>query len=154
MIAQSINTIRLPIKEGIVSKTFAIIAALMSLGLSACASSGAKVTEQQLSQIQVGKSTYNDVVAALGKPTTTTFSSTGTRTAIYSYSQVSTRPETFIPVVGAFVGGADVKSNSVILMFNAQGILSQYSGSGSAIGTGSNLEAGITPERTEAQPRQ
>ena len=132
----------------------AIVTAIFSLALNACAASGAKVTEQQLSQIQVGKSTYNDVIASLGKPTTSTFSSNGTKMAIYSYAQVSTRPETFIPIVGAFVGGADVKSNSVILMFNSQGILTQYSGSGTALGTGTGLESGVAPERTEAQPRQ
>ena len=128
--------------------------ALAALVLSACASSGAKVTEQQLSQLKAGTTSWADMVAILGQPTSSTFTSQGTRMAIYSYAQVTTRPETFIPIIGAFVGGADIKSNAVALSFDRNGKLMNYSGSASAIGTGMGAASGITPERTESQPRQ
>ena len=135
-------------------KSYFLAVALSALVLSGCASSGAKVTEQQLSQMKAGTTTWNDMVAMLGQPTSSTFSSQGTRMAIYSYAQVTTRPETFIPIIGAFVGGADMKSSAVVLSFDRDGKLTNYSGSASAIGTGTGAESGVGPERTDAQPRQ
>jgi len=128
--------------------------ALISAVLAGCAASGAKVSEQQLAQLKVGETTWGDMVAVLGQPTSSSFTSQGTRMAMYSYAQVSTRPETFIPFVGAFVGGADVKSNGVALMFGKDGKLASYSGHSSALGTGMGAASGVAPERTEAQPRQ
>ena len=71
-----------------------------------------------------------------------------------SYAQVTTRPETFIPIVGGFVGGADVKSNAVYLVFGQDGKLMNFSGSASAMGTGMGVASGVGAARTEAQPRQ
>ncbi len=133
----------------------ALAAALVSaVILAGCAASGAKVSEQQLTQMKVGQTTWNDMVSVLGQPTSATFNSAGTRTAIYTYTQVTTRPETFIPYVGAFVGGADTKADSVMLTFGQDGKLQNYQGSTTAMGTGTGLEAGTTPERTDAQPRR
>jgi membrane-associated protease RseP (regulator of RpoE activity) len=47
-----------------------------------------------------------------------------------------------------------VKSNAVALSFDQNGKLMNYSGSASAIGTGMGAASGVTPERTESQPRQ
>jgi hypothetical protein len=63
------------------------ILALGLLGLLAgCAASGVKVSEQQAQSFKVGTSTYNDVVAALGPPTSTTVNSDGIRMAAYNYT--------------------------------------------------------------------
>jgi hypothetical protein len=68
--------------------------------LSGCAAAGVQVTEQQAQAFQVGRSTYADVVSALGEPTSVTSSSKGGRVAVYAYSAVSSRPQNFIPYVG------------------------------------------------------
>ena len=136
-------------------KCSALFAAVIcTVILAGCAASGAKVTEQQLAQMKVGQTTWNDMVATLGQPTSSAFTSQGMRTAIYSYAQVTTRPETFIPIVGGFVGGADVKSNAVYLVFGQDGKLMNFSGSASAMGTGMGVASGVGAARTEAQPRQ
>jgi len=131
-----------------------LIAALAAAILVGCATSGAKVTEQQIAQLKVGETTWSDMVALLGQPTSSTVTSQGTRMATYSYAQVTTRPETFIPFVGVFVGGADIKSNGVSLMFGKDGKLKNYSASASTMGTGMGAASGVSSERTEAQPRQ
>jgi hypothetical protein len=48
------------------------LAAVMGVAgvLAACAASGVQVTEQQAQSFQVGRSTYSEVIAALGEPTT------------------------------------------------------------------------------------
>jgi hypothetical protein len=65
---------------------------LVVLGLSGllvgCAAAGVKVSEQQAQSFKVGGSTYNDVVATLGAPTTTTLNADGTRIAAYNYETV------------------------------------------------------------------
>src|SRR6266850_1549897 len=85
--------------------------------LSGCAASGVQVTEQQAQGFQVGRSTYAEVVAALGDPTTVNSSSKGDRTAVYSYSAISSRPQNFIPYIGPWVSGYDTKSSAVTFVF-------------------------------------
>jgi hypothetical protein len=63
--------------------------------LAGCASVGTKVSEQQAQSFQVGKSTYSDVVATLGNPTSTTTNSSGTKVAIYSYGGCASAPAEF-----------------------------------------------------------
>jgi hypothetical protein len=77
------------------------ILALGLLGLLVgCAASGVKVSEQQAETLKVGISTYNDVIAALGPPTSTTVNADGTRIAAYSYASMRSQPQEFIPHLG------------------------------------------------------
>jgi outer membrane protein assembly factor BamE (lipoprotein component of BamABCDE complex) len=110
--------------------------------LSACASSGHKVNPTAISQFENGKTTYEQVIAALGAPTTDVIASDGKRTFIYSYAEYKTRPETFIPYIGAFVGGSDVASSAVIFKFAANGTLVDYSSANSQRGIGLGLAGG------------
>lgn len=76
----------------------------------------------------------------------------GTTMLMYVYSEVSTRPSTFIPIVGAFVGGMDTKSNSVTLRFDKDGKLLYYSSSEIALGTASGIAVDAAPVTN--QPRK
>lgn len=123
--------------------------------LSGCAASGVQVKEEQLSQFERGKTTTQEVLSALGPPSHSTLMPNGNRIFIYSYAQIQTRPETFIPFVGAFVGGADMKTNSATLIFDGRGILQSVSASSGATGTGMGLASGTgAPERVPEQPKQ
>lgn len=124
------------------------------LSLTACAASGVQIKPEQLSKFERGKTTYQDVVASLGKPNFTTMTADGTRTATYVYAESSIRPATFIPIVGAFAGGADMRSNSVMIMFDRDGVLQNYTASEGAMGTATGLSSGAIPTRVENQPRQ
>jgi outer membrane protein assembly factor BamE (lipoprotein component of BamABCDE complex) len=125
------------------------------MALCACAASGVQVKEEQLKEFQAGKTTMSEVVAKLGQPTTNMMGPDGSRTLVYSYAQVQTPPETFIPIVGAFAGGADVKSNAVVLAFTPDGILKTTTSSSTRVGSGTGLASGTgAPERVPDQPKQ
>lgn len=123
--------------------------------LLGCAASGVQVKEEQLNQFEVGKATVADVVRALGQPNQNVLMSDGSRMLIYSYAEVQTRPETFIPFAGAFVGGADVRTNTAMLRFDQSGSLLSKSASSGGTGTGMGMSSGTgMPTRIENQPRQ
>ena len=126
-------------------------------GLTGCAAAGVQVTDQQAQSFKVGRSTYADVVAQLGQPTTVSTSTNGQRVAVYSYAAMSARPQNFIPYIGPFVAGYDTQSSAVMFIFDARGILRETSSTQSNHGIGANLAAG-TPlgaggTGAAAQPR-
>jgi hypothetical protein len=111
----------------------------LALLVAGCASSGVKVTEEQAQSFQVGRSTYGEVIAALGEPTTVSTSSNGNRIAVYSYAAVSSRPQNFIPYIGPLVAGYDTRASAVTFTFDQRGVLMNTTSSQSNLGTGVNL---------------
>jgi outer membrane protein assembly factor BamE (lipoprotein component of BamABCDE complex) len=114
--------------------------------LMGCMSSGVKVTETQLSKFRVGQTTSQQVVAALGQPTTSNVSSTGERTLVYTFFHYQTRPESLIPYVGPFVGGADTSNTNVVFVFNRSRLLERYDSSSGASGMSTGILSGARPE--------
>lgn len=121
--------------------------------LVACASSGVKVTQEKVESLQKGKTTYAEVIRDFGNPTSSTVSANGTKIVSYSYFGYQTRPETFIPFVGAFVGGADTEHSMVMLTFDDRGILKDYTATQGGSGVGRNLE-GFSQDRKEVRQVQ
>jgi S1-C subfamily serine protease len=101
------------------SVMFAVLAAI----LAGCVSSGTKVDQAQVSKFVAGQTTYDQIVAALGQPNAVAVAADGRRAATYSYVHSQARPESFIPLVGAFVGGADATAQSVTFVFDQAGVL-------------------------------
>src|ERR1700722_2049595 len=91
-------------------------------GLTGCASAGVKVDQSKMAQFHKGQTTYSDVIAALGAPSQSSVDDMGNRSISYIYTSTQARPETFIPVVGAFVGGADTENNMAAFYFDSQRI--------------------------------
>jgi hypothetical protein len=110
--------------------------------LTGCAASGVKVTEEQAESFKVGVSSYSDVVTSLGPPTSTSVSSNGARTAVYTYAAVRSQAQNFIPYIGGFVAGYDTQKSDVAFTFDQRGILTNMSSTQTGIGTGANLAAG------------
>lgn len=106
--------------------------------LSACMSYGTKVDQGKVSQFVKGKTTYSEVVQQLGKPNQSTINADGTRTAMYFYAQSQANAASFIPYVGAFMGGTQSENTNVILTFDKNSVLTSYSASegGASMGTG------------------
>jgi hypothetical protein len=131
------------------------ILGIVALGaaLAGCASSGVQVTQEQAQSFKVGSSTYTDVVAALGQPTSTTMTSAGLKYAVYSYAAVSSRPQNFIPYIGPLVSGYDTKSSAVTFTFDGRDVLTNMTSTQSNLGTGANLAAGGQPAAPTQQPR-
>jgi len=128
-----------------------LIAALV---LAGCAASGVKVTDEHIASLKAGESTESQVVAQLGAPTMRMRLSDGTSIMVYSYSEVQVRPSTFIPIVGAFAGGSDMRSNTVTLRFDRDGKLIDTTSSQTNYGTGTGLAAGAVSQEPTQQPRQ
>ncbi len=110
--------------------------------LTDCAASGVKVSEQQAEAFKVGTSTYSDVVASLGAPTTTTLDAKGNRTAAYNYASMRSQPQNFIPYIGGLVAGYDKQSSSVTFAFDQKGVLTGTTSSQTGTAIGTNLAAG------------
>ena len=121
--------------------------------LTACAATGTQVKESQLQEFKKGKTTLQEVTAQLGTPNTNIAMSDGSRMACYIYAKASARPESFIPYVGAFVGGTDTVSNTVCMTFDKNEKLQSYTASSSQSGSGYGLEAG-SPNSRRAEPKE
>lgn len=130
-----------------------LIALVACAVLAGCAASGVKVSDEQAQSFVVGKSTYADVVGALGAPTTTSTSSNGMRVAVYSYAAVQSRPQNFLPYIGPLVAGYDSSSSAVTFTFDARGVLANTTSTQNNQGTGANLAAGGAQAPPTAQPR-
>ncbi|HVP86084.1 MAG TPA: hypothetical protein VMS78_15290 [Rhizomicrobium sp.] len=126
-----------------------LLCALLCAALMGCVASGTQVKEQQLSQFKAGETTYQQVIGTLGPPNSSSLMPDGTRMIAYTYVQAAARPESFIPIVGPFVGGADVHSNMVMFRFNADGKLMDFTSTATQVGSGRNLEAGSPPSRND-----
>jgi hypothetical protein len=126
-----------------------LILALLFL-TTACASAGVKVDQSKMAQFHKGQTTYDDVIAALGKPSQSSVDDMGNRSISYIYASTQARPETFIPVVGAFVGGADTENSAATFNFDARGILVKSSQTQGGMGVGTNLE-GMSQDRKDVR---
>lgn len=101
-----------------------ILAAI--LALSGCAtSSGVQISQDQLKDFRVGVTTEAEVLKSLGVPTTVLNMQEG-KMLIYSYYQTKVRAESFIPIVGAFVGGTDSHGGSVTIFLNPDGTIKSF----------------------------
>ena len=128
----------------------ALIAALLVAG---CVSTGVRVKDEQLASFVPGETTKQEVLAALGKPTTQVRNADGTSMIMYMHTEAKARPATYITIVGAFVGGADSSSSQVMLNFDREGLLVGHSSSESAYGTGTGFSAGQV-DSVPDQPRK
>lgn len=121
-----------------------------ALCLSACASSGIKVDQSKLAQFHKGETTYPEVIQTLGKPSQTMITG-NSKIIVYSYFSTQARPETFIPIVGAFAGGADSENSVVTMTFDNNDVLQNLTSSQGSTGTGSGFEAYSQPRTQQPE---
>jgi outer membrane protein assembly factor BamE (lipoprotein component of BamABCDE complex) len=121
--------------------------------VSALMSTGREVTQDQLARFQRGVTTQDEVIAKLGQPTSSTISASGQRELAYVFMHTQVRPETFIPIVGSFVGGGDTRMSQVVFTFDPAGKLVDYRATESNVGTGMGLAGGSYQTRTD-QPAE
>ena len=117
--------------------------------LAGCATVGREITKDQIATFEKGKTTLSQVTIALGQPTTTTILQDGRQVIDYSFAHAQTRPETFIPFIGALVGGMDVRATHVRFTFDQHRILETFVHSETNTGSGYGLAGGQyqTPNR-------
>lgn len=102
---------------------------LMALVVAGCAApppAPVPVTADRLAGFQKGVTTEAQVVTLLGKPLTTSAGMDGSKILAYASVNTGVRGATFIPIVGLFAGGADMKMNSATFTFGQDGKLLDY----------------------------
>ncbi len=99
--------------------------------LAGCATVGneklSEHTKSSISEkIKEGKTTKNDVTAALGQPTSVGFTDAGNEVWTYKHSRGTPQAHNFIPIVGLISSGADVKTKELVIMFNKDEVVTKY----------------------------
>lgn len=112
-----------------------VLALFLIVALTGCMSAGVEVSQDQTASFKTGTTTQQDVVSKLGAPTTRTTLSDGSQVLVYAFAASQARASSFIPIVGAFVGGADSRSSSVVFQFAPDGTLKSTARSDSAVGS-------------------
>jgi outer membrane protein assembly factor BamE (lipoprotein component of BamABCDE complex) len=107
-----------------------ILFAMLAL-ISGCASSGNQIIKDQTSEtvaqkIQKGISTQKDVKIAFGDPSSTSFTDSGNELWNYVYAKATAKPENFIPVVGLFAAGANVDKKTLVVFFDQNGVVKNF----------------------------
>lgn len=95
----------------------------LAIALSGCAtSSGVKIDQDQLGGIKVGVTTEAEVRQKLGAPTSILSMPDG-KVLIYSHASSQIKGASFIPIIGAFAGGAEINVSSASIGLNLDGIV-------------------------------
>lgn len=115
-------------------------------------STGVEVRPDQTADFRNGVTTRQEVVARLGNPTTQATLPDGSTMLVYAFSAAQARPASFIPIVGAFAGGADARSSMVSFQFAPDGLLKSSSSTSSQSGSQLGTTTTSQPMQT-AQPR-
>ena len=98
-----------------------------------------------------GVSTEADVRAALGAPTGVSVVN-GQRLLVYSGASYAMRPQSFIPIVGAFAGGADWRASHVLVTIGSDGRVADVQSHHQEQGATTGLAA-TPPAPVANQPR-
>jgi PDZ domain len=118
---------------------------VLVLFLCGCVSVGRPLNDMAIDQFRIGETTEPEVVAALGQPMSVA-TADGMSALTYGFVYSAARPETLIPIVGGFVGGADATSRSATFVFSPDGILRHMMRGGSDVHsgvlTGTHIAAG------------
>ncbi|WP_257744788.1 outer membrane protein assembly factor BamE [Burkholderia glumae] len=99
--------------------------------LAGCATTGNERLEaaSQASvqaQIQQGKTTKHEVQDAFGSPNKTTFTDSGLEIWTYELAHATPHAINFVPIVGAFAHGADVRKKTLTVLFDDNGTVKKY----------------------------
>jgi len=103
------------------------------LGYSGCGvKSGNKVIftmskEDMAKTIIKGKTKKEEISKILGEPQSVDFTGTGDEKWLYKNIASTAKLTNFIPIVGALSSGTDDKTRTLVIIFDKQGIVSNYS---------------------------
>ena len=130
-----------------------VMAAVATTG---CSSSGNEVLRSQDANavdlnIIDGKTTRSEVERIYGPPNATSFASAQTDIWIYRWSRSTAKAENFIPYVGAFVGGRDVQTKELVILFNEQNVVVRHSMRESTDSVRRNLSSSSSPTPSPAR---
>ncbi|HEX7803742.1 MAG TPA: outer membrane protein assembly factor BamE [Pseudoxanthomonas sp.] len=109
-----------------------ITVALVATLLTACASVGNTALKQETAttiadKITKGKTTQAQIREMLGSPSHTDFTDSGNQVWRYSYAQSKAMGRNFIPYANIFSSGANIESKDLVVFFDKDGVVQNYS---------------------------
>jgi outer membrane protein assembly factor BamE (lipoprotein component of BamABCDE complex) len=118
---------------------------VIALLLISCASVGKPIDQEKAAQIKEGQTTKQQVYDLIGSPDRVMTMGMGETYWYYSFARVTTKPATFVPVVGIFAGGHNVQSQYFMVCFGPDNIVKRIIASHGA--TESNLGVNTAPKQ-------
>ena len=109
--------------------TYLLLLASVALVCS-CASVGKNFDSTKVSQIIKGQTTEAELVKMFGPPSQRAINSESGTALTWLYSEARVKGESFIPIAGAFVGGATSRTKTLIVSLDRAGKVSSYTYSG------------------------
>ena len=98
-----------------------VFAVILMCGLSVgCATHGNDIDTDFASQIEKGATTEQEVVSNLGSPQSIGLDGSGNKVMTYVYAKSKTKAESFMPVVGSLMGGADTETKTLLIIVDNQ----------------------------------
>ncbi len=119
----------------------ALLPIALAILLTGCASHGSKINTDYATSMVKGETTQADALKHLGKPVSTAKNSSGDTILTYLYVKSKAKASTFIPIAGAFMGGANTETSYLIATFDRDGILKDWSYTESSTETNTGLTA-------------
>ena len=103
-------------------KANSVVGGVVMVGLLVgCSTTGTKMSQAQVETIRVGD-TKADVESRIGAPDQVGRSISGEQeTWIYSYSKSRPNAKRFIPLLGTFIGGKNVETQTITVAFDQTG---------------------------------
>jgi outer membrane protein assembly factor BamE (lipoprotein component of BamABCDE complex) len=98
---------------------------LTCLFLAGCVTSGRELDPNAVAQIQKGRTNRSQVLQLLGQPQSISTDGNGTEVFVYMFVHAAATPVTYVPIAGAFVGGANSRSQLVTVVFAQGGIVKE-----------------------------
>jgi hypothetical protein len=114
---------------------------LFVTGCIGCASAGRPIAQQNVSKIKTGVTTEADLVRMFGPPNSKSLTSDGKILMMWIYSESQVKGTTFIPIVGAFAGGVDSRTQTLSVLIGSNGKVVRYTTNDSPIEARSGLGA-------------
>ena len=122
-----------------------------ALLITGCASVGHKLDESKVDQIKKGVTTRDQVVQLVGSPNQITRDGFGRVIFQYIYSRATTKASTFIPIVGAFAGGANVQTQMLMVTFDTNNVVSDLFSSYGANEVNTGITTGSSAQMDDVQ---
>jgi hypothetical protein len=113
--------------------------------LVGCMSAGVEVMPEQMATFRRGTTTLQEVTATLGPASVQTTLDDGSMLLVYTYVASRPHPESYLPFIGALIGGADTHSSATVFLFDTRGVLKSANTTTSNVGTGLSAERHIPP---------
>lgn len=138
-------------------KFFMSALSLSLIFLAGCFSVGHKIDQTRAARIQKGVTTRQQVINLIGSPDQITTLPNGDTIYMYNYHRITAKPATFIPLLGAFVGGANVQNQMYMVYFGPDGLVktitSSYGATESSEGLATATKASMPDVENHKRPK-